>query len=127
MGRRSDGRSLLGPTLGGWITDNWNWRWNFYINVPIGFIAFTMVFAFVHDPPYMRQSRVQKGRVDYLGILLLVVSLGVLQIVLESRAAGRLVSLALGDLRDIVVRPRLRGFSLARIAFQCAGSGSADS
>jgi MFS transporter, DHA2 family, multidrug resistance protein len=74
---------ILGPTLGGWITDNWNWRWNFYINVPIGCIAFPMVLAFVHDPPYMRESRTQKGRVDYLGILLLVVSLGVLQIVLD--------------------------------------------
>src|ERR1700731_916509 len=74
---------ILGPTLGGWITDNWNWRWNFYINVPIGFIAFAMVSAFVHDPPYMRQSRAQKGRVDYLGILLLILSLGVLQIVLD--------------------------------------------
>jgi DHA2 family multidrug resistance protein len=39
---------ILGPTVGGWITDNWNWRWNFYINLPIGFIAFAMVSAFVH-------------------------------------------------------------------------------
>ena len=74
---------ILGPTLGGWITDNWNWRWNFYINVPIGFVAFAMVSAFVHDPPFMRKSRAQKGNVDYLGILLLVLSLGVLQIVLD--------------------------------------------
>jgi len=74
---------ILGPTVGGWITDNWNWRWNFYINIPIGFIAFAMVSAFVHDPPYMRQSRAQKGNVDYLGILLLILSLGVLQIVLD--------------------------------------------
>jgi MFS transporter, DHA2 family, multidrug resistance protein len=74
---------ILGPTLGGWITENWNWRWNFYINVPIGFVAFAMVSAFVHDPPYMRQSRAEKGRVDYLGILLLILSLGALQIVLD--------------------------------------------
>jgi DHA2 family multidrug resistance protein len=73
---------ILGPTLGGWITDEWNWRWNFYINVPIGFIAFAMVSAFVHDPPYMR-NRVPGGRVDYVGIMLLVVSLGLLQIVLD--------------------------------------------
>jgi len=57
---------ILGPTVGGWITDNWNWRWNFYINVPIGFVAFAMVSAFVHDPAYMRQTRAQKGKVDYL-------------------------------------------------------------
>src|ERR1700751_5278845 len=48
---------ILGPTLGGWITDNWNWRWNFYINVPIGIIAFLMVSAFVQDPPFLRQHR----------------------------------------------------------------------
>jgi len=74
---------ILGPTLGGWITDNWNWRWNFYINVPIGFVAFAMVTAFVHDPAYMHQSRAQKGNVDYLGIVLLILSLGLLQIVLD--------------------------------------------
>jgi MFS transporter, DHA2 family, multidrug resistance protein len=74
---------ILGPTLGGWITDNWNWRWNFYINLPIGVVAFVMVSLFVHDPPYMRASRARGGKVDYVGIMLLVLSLGVLQIVLD--------------------------------------------
>jgi DHA2 family multidrug resistance protein len=74
---------ILGPTLGGWITDNWNWRWNFYINLPLGAIAFSMVWVFVHDPPYMRERRARGGRVDYLGMLSLVVSLGLLQIVLD--------------------------------------------
>ena len=73
---------ILGPTLGGWITDNWNWRWNFYINLPIGAIAFAMVSAFVHDPPYMK-NRAAGRRVDYLGITLLAVWLGLLQIVLD--------------------------------------------
>src|SRR5260370_111460 len=41
---------IIGPTLGGWITDNWNWRWNFYINIPIGTMALVMVSTFVHDP-----------------------------------------------------------------------------
>ena len=59
---------ILGPTLGGWITDNWDWRWNFYINLPIGAIAFAMVSAFVHDPAYMKIARSGR-RVDYLGIL----------------------------------------------------------
>jgi MFS transporter, DHA2 family, multidrug resistance protein len=45
---------ILGPTLGGWITLNWSWRWNFYINVPAGPVAAFMVYAFVHDPPYLR-------------------------------------------------------------------------
>ena len=74
---------ILGPTLGGWITDNWNWRWNFYINVPIGIVALLMVYAFVHDPPYLRQRRSSGGRVDYVGIACLVVGLGLTQIVLD--------------------------------------------
>jgi DHA2 family multidrug resistance protein len=74
---------IAGPTLGGWITDNWSWRWNFYINVPIGILAMLMVSAFVHDPPFMRERRAKGGRVDYSGIMLLVLSLGLLQIVLD--------------------------------------------
>jgi DHA2 family multidrug resistance protein len=74
---------IIGPTVGGWITDNWNWRWNFYINVPIGIVALLMVSAFVHDPAYLRQRRASRGRVDYLGIACLVVGLGLLQIVLD--------------------------------------------
>jgi DHA2 family multidrug resistance protein len=74
---------ILGPTLGGWITDNWSWRWNFNINIPIGLIAFLMVSAFVHDPPFLRKRRMTGGRVDYPGIILLVLSLGLLQIVLD--------------------------------------------
>jgi DHA2 family multidrug resistance protein len=74
---------VLGPTLGGWITDNWNWRWNFYINVPIGLVAYLMVSAFVHDPHFIRERRARGGKVDYLGIILLVLSLASLQIVLD--------------------------------------------
>ena len=74
---------IMGPTLGGWITDNWNWRWNFYINVPIGIIAFLMVSAFVHDPPFLREHRARSARVDYLGIACLVIGLGAMQIVLD--------------------------------------------
>jgi DHA2 family multidrug resistance protein len=74
---------IAGPALGGWITDNLNWRWNFYINVPLGIVAFLMVSAFVHDPAYLRERRVRGGRVDYLGIVLLVLSFGLMQIVLD--------------------------------------------
>jgi MFS transporter, DHA2 family, multidrug resistance protein len=74
---------IAGPTLGGWITDNWNWRWNFYINVPIGAVAFIMVSSFVHDPHFMRDRRARGGRVDYAGIMLLALSVGLLQIVLD--------------------------------------------
>jgi DHA2 family multidrug resistance protein len=72
---------ILGPTLGGWITDNWSWRWNFYINLPIGLIAFLMVSAFVHDPSYLAGRRGRK--VDYLGMGLLVAALGLMQIVVD--------------------------------------------
>ncbi|MGO9817911.1 MAG: DHA2 family efflux MFS transporter permease subunit, partial [Acidocella sp.] len=74
---------IAGPTLGGWITDNWSWRWNFYINVPIGAMALLMVSAFVHDPPFMHERRARGGKVDYPGIALLVLSLGLLQMVLD--------------------------------------------
>jgi MFS transporter, DHA2 family, multidrug resistance protein len=74
---------IIGPTLGGWITDNWSWRWNFYINIPVGAIAVLMVSAFVHDPAFMRKRRTTGGRVDYWGIVFLVVSLSSLQIVLD--------------------------------------------
>ena len=72
---------ILGPTVGGWITDNWNWRWNFYINVPLGTLAFVMVSTFVHDPHYFQRRR--DGRVDYSGLLLLVVWVGLMQIVAD--------------------------------------------
>ncbi len=74
---------IMGPTLGGWITDNWNWRWNFYINLPVGLIAFLMVSTFVHDPSYLRAHRARGGKIDYLGMILLAVSLGLTQVVLD--------------------------------------------
>src|SRR6202007_3101223 len=74
---------IAGPTVGGWITDNWSWRWNFYINLPIGIAAFLMTSAFVQDPATISDVRGQRGKVDYIGIGLLVLSLGLLQIVLD--------------------------------------------
>jgi MFS transporter, DHA2 family, multidrug resistance protein len=74
---------IMGPTLGGWITDNWNWRWNFYINLPVGAAALLMVSTFVHDPAYLRQRRAKGGRVDYIGIICLVLGLGLMEIVLD--------------------------------------------
>jgi MFS transporter, DHA2 family, multidrug resistance protein len=72
---------IMGPTVGGWITDAATWRWNFYINVPIGTAAAFMVARFVDDPPYMRERR--RGRIDFLGILCLIVTLGLGEIVLD--------------------------------------------
>ncbi len=72
---------ILGPTLGGWITDNYSWRWVFYINLPVGAVAILMVQAFIEDPPYIRAAR--QRRVDYLGFGFMVVFLGTLQLVLD--------------------------------------------
>ncbi len=72
---------VLGPTLGGWITMNWSWRWNFFINVPAGIAGALLVQAFVHDPPYLREQR-GSGRVDYAGIIFIALALGLFQIVL---------------------------------------------
>jgi MFS transporter, DHA2 family, multidrug resistance protein len=72
---------VIGPTLGGWITETWSWRWNFYINVPTGAFAALMVYAYVHDPGYLRAQR-GSGRVDYAGIILITAALGLFQIVL---------------------------------------------
>jgi DHA2 family multidrug resistance protein len=63
---------IMGPTLGGWITDNWNWRWNFYINVPIGIVAFVMTLVFVRDPKYLERS---KGPIDWTGLSLMTVGI----------------------------------------------------
>jgi DHA2 family multidrug resistance protein len=73
---------IAGPTVGGWITDNLNWRWNFYINVPVGIIALLMASAFLHDPPYLRARRA-RGRVDWYGIALLMAGIGLLEIVVD--------------------------------------------
>jgi DHA2 family multidrug resistance protein len=74
---------MLGPTLGGWITDNWSWRWNFYINLPTGILAAVMVILFVEDPDYLRKARSMARRIDVMGIVYLALGLGLLQIVLD--------------------------------------------
>ena len=72
---------ILGPTLGGWITDNYSWRWVFYINIPVGVLAILMIHTFVQDPPYLRQARA--GRLDGLGLSLLALWVGTLQVILD--------------------------------------------
>jgi DHA2 family multidrug resistance protein len=70
----------LGPTLGGWITDNYTWNWCFFINVPIGIVAAFLVFTFLQDPPGLER---RAGPVDFIGIGLLALGLSCLQYVLE--------------------------------------------
>ncbi len=75
----------IGPTLGGWITDNYSWRWIFLINLPVGLLALLLVYQLVEDPPYLVKMRALGGRarLDYIGFSLLVVGVGALQILLD--------------------------------------------
>jgi DHA2 family multidrug resistance protein len=71
---------ILGPVVGGWITENYDWRWVFYINLPVGAISLTMIQLYVFDPPYLK--KISKG-IDYWGMGLLVLGIGALQLVLD--------------------------------------------
>ena len=71
---------ILGPTLGGWITDTYSWRWVFYINLPIGILSLVMISLFLYDPPYIRRGTL---RVDLWGLGMLAVGMGALQIMLD--------------------------------------------
>jgi DHA2 family multidrug resistance protein len=75
---------IIGPVLGGWITDSYSWRWIFYINVPIGIIAVLMSQAFVEDPPYLRAAHERRGgHIDYIGFGVMAIWLATLQIILD--------------------------------------------
>ena len=75
----------LGPTLGGWITDNYSWRWIFYINVPVGILSLYLTQRVVEDPPYIEAERAKMLRnpIDYWGLGLIGVAIGCLQVVLD--------------------------------------------
>ena len=73
----------IGPTLGGWITDSYSWRWVFYINVPVGALALLLVYRLVEDPPYLARTKKNLSRFDFIGFSLLTVGVGALQIALD--------------------------------------------
>ena len=74
----------IGPWLGGWITDNYSWRWIFYINVPVGILSLVLTYFLVADPPYMKRVNLKQGfRVDYIGLGLISLGLGSMQIILD--------------------------------------------
>jgi DHA2 family multidrug resistance protein len=73
----------LGPTIGGWITDNYSWRWIFYINLPVGMLAFFLVSRLVQDPPWIKADRANLRKLDYIGLGLLTVAMGGMQIMLD--------------------------------------------
>jgi DHA2 family multidrug resistance protein len=73
----------IGPTLGGWITDNFNWRWIFFINIPVGIISLLLTNMLISDPPYMKKGQRAGFTVDYIGLGLLALGLGAMQVVLD--------------------------------------------
>ena len=83
---------MLGPVLGGWITDSYSWRWVFYINLPVGIVGLIMSSLFIFDPHYISRKT---ERVDYWGIGLLALGIGALQIMLDKGQEEDWLSLAL--------------------------------
>ncbi|HTS17432.1 MAG TPA: DHA2 family efflux MFS transporter permease subunit [Verrucomicrobiae bacterium] len=74
----------LGPTLGGWITDNFTWRWIFFINVPVGILSLILTSRLISDPPYLKEKKKRSSaKIDYIGFGLIAVGLGFLQVVLD--------------------------------------------
>src|SRR5579875_727725 len=99
----------IGPTLGGWITDNFTWRWIFFINIPVGILSLLLTSFMLEDPPYFVNERLQKLktklRVDYWGIIFVALGLGFLQIVLDK-----------GERDDWLASPFIRMSSIIAIA-----------
>ncbi|HUB07293.1 MAG TPA: DHA2 family efflux MFS transporter permease subunit [Myxococcales bacterium] len=73
----------IGPTLGGYITDHMSWRWVFFINVPVGIVSLILSSRIVQDPPYLKRLREKSGGVDYIGLSLIALGLGALEVVLD--------------------------------------------
>jgi DHA2 family multidrug resistance protein len=73
----------IGPTLGGWITDNFSWRWIFFINIPVGILAYFLVTRMVEDPPWIKADPSKLRNMDYMGLAFLTLSMGGLQIMLD--------------------------------------------
>ena len=73
----------IGPTLGGWITDNYSWRWIFFINLPVGIVTLLLVLRLVEDPPWLKRLAGAGVKIDYIGVALLTVGVGALQVMLD--------------------------------------------
>jgi DHA2 family multidrug resistance protein len=73
----------IGPTVGGWIVDNYSWRWIFFLNIPVGILSLIMTNRLVEDPPYLAESRKRRDPIDYWGLSLLVITVGALQTMLD--------------------------------------------
>ena len=73
----------IGPTLGGWITDNFTWRWIFFINIPVGILSLLLTSRLIQDPPYFKRRKLKETRIDYIGLGLVALGLGTLQVILD--------------------------------------------
>ena len=73
----------IGPTLGGWITDNYSWHWIFFINIPVGLLSLFLTHRFVEDPPWLREEKQSGVKIDYIGLALIVIGVGCFQFVLD--------------------------------------------
>ncbi len=73
----------IGPTLGGWITDNFTWRWIFLLNIPVGILSLSLTSRLIQDPPFLKRKKLSETRIDYVGLGLVAVGLGALQVVLD--------------------------------------------
>src|SRR5215468_2812085 len=73
----------IGPTLGGWITFNYSWRWIFFINLPVGIVVLLLIFRLIEDPPYLARIRAAGIKLDYIGIAFLTLGVGALQVLLD--------------------------------------------
>ena len=73
----------IGPTLGGWITDNYTWRWIFFINLPVGLLALFLVYRLIENPPWAKRVAAGGVKIDYIGVGLLALGIGALQVLLD--------------------------------------------
>ena len=73
----------IGPTLGGWITDNYTWRWIFFINIPVGILSLLLTSRLIQDPPYFKRRKMSELKVDYVGLSFVALGLGTLQVILD--------------------------------------------
>jgi DHA2 family multidrug resistance protein len=91
----------IGPTLGGWITDNFNWHWIFFINLPVGILSLILTSRMVEDPPYLKEEQKTSGPVDFMGLGLISIGVGCLEFVLDK-----------GQEKDWFSDPHIVAFSL---------------